>query len=89
MSISHITAALGALAFVLLLLAIAYRLATRFKLPQRLSGNAIATGMLAIEQTLSLDPRRRLLLINCDGRRLLLLTGGSQDLLVGWVEPKV
>lgn len=46
-----------------------------------------AGGPLGIEQALALDSRRRLLLIRCGPRRLLLLTGGSQDLVVGWLDP--
>jgi flagellar protein FliO/FliZ len=40
---------------------------------------------LAIEETLALDPRRRLVLVRCDGRALLLLTGGAQDQVVGFL----
>jgi flagellar protein FliO/FliZ len=88
MSISIITVTLGALALVVGLLAVIHRLAAHFKLPQRLSGSTGPAGVLAIDQTLSLDPRRRLLLINCAGRQVLLLTGGPQDVLVGWLETK-
>jgi flagellar protein FliO/FliZ len=44
-------------------------------------------GALALEQVLALDARRRLVLVRCGGRRVLLLTGGAQDLLLGWLEP--
>ncbi|RAI57314.1 hypothetical protein DOO78_19710 [Roseicella frigidaeris] len=40
---------------------------------------------LALAESLALDPRRRLLLVRCDGRELLLLTGGSQDAVIGWL----
>jgi len=33
---------------------------------------------------IALDSRRRLYLIECQGRRVLLLTGGGQDVVVGW-----
>ena len=88
MFISTIAIALSALAFVITLLAIAHRFAVRFKLPQILSGNSGSVSTLAIEQSLSLDPRRRLLLISCEGRQVLLLIGGPQDLLLGWLECK-
>ena len=88
MSFSTIAVALGALAIVLAVLAITYQLAARFKLPGRLAGTTGAARTLAIEQSLALDPRRRLLLIRCEGRQLLLLTGGPQDLLIGWMEPR-
>jgi flagellar protein FliO/FliZ len=32
-----------------------------------------------------LDGRRRLVLVSCDGRTLLLLTGGPQDVVLGWL----
>jgi flagellar protein FliO/FliZ len=44
-------------------------------------------GRLGHVQTLALDPRRRLHLIRCDGRHVLLLTGGGHDLVVGWLGP--
>lgn len=88
LSFSTISVALGALAIVLAILAVTHQLATRFKLPQRLAGTPGAARTLAIEQSLALDPRRRLLLIRCEGRHLLLLTGGPQDLLIGWMEPR-
>jgi flagellar protein FliO/FliZ len=37
---------------------------------------------LALLEVLPVDPRRRLLLLRCDGREILLLTGGPQDLLL-------
>ncbi len=46
---------------------------------------ARAGRRLAVEETLALDSRRRLVLLRCDGRSLLLLTGGAQDQVVGWL----
>lgn len=43
---------------------------------------------LAVEESLALDGRRRLLLLRCDDRRLLLLTGGAPDLVLGWLPPE-
>lgn len=40
---------------------------------------------LAVEEALALDGRRRLVLVSCDGRALLLLTGGTQDIVLGWL----
>ena len=31
--------------------------------------------------------RRRLHLVRCEDRRVLVLTGGAQDLVIGWLEP--
>jgi flagellar protein FliO/FliZ len=40
---------------------------------------------LAVEEAVALDTRRRLVLVRCDGRAVLLLTGGAQDLVLGWL----
>ena len=45
-----------------------------------------ATGrLLAVEETLALDTRRSLRVIRCGDRRLLLLTGGPSDQMLGWL----
>jgi len=52
----------------------------------RAAGIARAEGKrLALEEAIALDGRRRLLLLRCDGRTLLLLTGGTQDAVIGWL----
>ncbi len=52
----------------------------------RLTGFSRTThhGRLAVLETLSLDPRRRLLLVRCDGRCVLLLAG-QNDQVLGWL----
>jgi flagellar protein FliO/FliZ len=40
---------------------------------------------LAIEEAVALDGRRRVVLLRCDGRDLLLLTGSGQDMVIGWL----
>lgn len=40
---------------------------------------------LVLQETLALDGRRRLVLLRCDGREFLMLTGGTQDVVVGWL----
>lgn len=59
-----------------------------------LSGRAASTLLakrpqsgrrLALRESLALDPRRRLVLVACDGREALLVTGGPTDLVVGWL----
>lgn len=40
---------------------------------------------LAISEAAAIDQRRRLVLARCDGREVLLLIGGSSDLVVGWL----
>lgn len=41
--------------------------------------------MLAVEEQVALDPRRRLVLVRCGERRVVLLTGGGSDVVVGWL----
>jgi flagellar protein FliO/FliZ len=45
-----------------------------------------AGGRLAVVEAVTLDGRRRLSLVRCDQRHLLVLTGGAPDLVVGWLE---
>jgi hypothetical protein len=52
-----------------------------------LLGRLRGGGALAIEQVLALDGRRRLCIVRCEQRRVLLLVGGNQDLVVGWLDP--
>ncbi|TCZ63714.1 hypothetical protein EXY23_09705 [Roseicella aquatilis] len=40
---------------------------------------------LAVQEMVALDAKRRLVLVRCDGRELLLLTGGAQDTVLGWL----
>ncbi|HTR16584.1 MAG TPA: flagellar biosynthetic protein FliO [Acetobacteraceae bacterium] len=80
MSTSQILTALAALAAVLALILLARQAV-------RLAGGGRGTvgRLLRVSETVPLDGRRRLHLIDCDGRRALLLTGGPQDLLLGWI----
>ncbi len=43
------------------------------------------SGRLEARDVLALDAGRRLHLVRCDGREVLLLTGGAQDVVVGWL----
>jgi flagellar protein FliO/FliZ len=73
--------AMAALAVVLLLLGLGAR-------ALRASGVAARPGKrLAVQEVLAIDPRRRLVLARCDGREVLLLTGGGQDAVIGWLPP--
>lgn len=78
---THWITAAAALAAVIALILLAGRLARRAGLGPAARGS----GRLVIEEALPLDARRRLLLVRCDGRALLLLTGGPQDEVVGWI----
>jgi len=76
---STIVQTVGALAAVLLLIWGAAQIARR-------RGLAVsAPGRLGIRAVCPLDPRRRLVLIQCDGREGLLLTGPSGDQFLGWL----
>ena len=76
--LSNVLIGLAALAAVLVLVLLSGR-AARTVLARRPQANR----RLALLETLALDPRRRLLLVACDGREALLLTGGPADLVVG------
>jgi flagellar protein FliO/FliZ len=81
---SLMTASLTAVAALLAVLA-ALLLAGR---AARAAGLGARGGRrLAVEEVLALDSRRRLTLLRCDGRHLLLLTGGAQEVVVGWLPP--
>lgn len=47
-----------------------------------LLGSPAAPSRLFVEQACMIDGKRRLLLVRCDGQRVLLLTGGPADLVV-------
>jgi flagellar protein FliO/FliZ len=79
---SSILTAVAALVAVLALVWLAGR-AARFG---GMARRPAAGGLLAVQDVLALDARRRLHLIRCDGRRVLLLTGGAQDVVVGWLD---
>lgn len=88
-SISPFLLAIPALAAVLALIWLAqvlYRLASRsgwLKLPA--VGIASPSRRLTLVQALPIDAKRKLHLVRCDFGHVLLLTGGPQDLMLGWV----
>lgn len=41
---------------------------------------------LILRESVALDPRRRVHLLQCGQRQVVLLTGGSQDLVIGWIQ---
>ncbi|WP_241671040.1 flagellar biosynthetic protein FliO [Dankookia rubra] len=61
-------------------------------IPLWLGGQALRRGKaqgrpgrrLEVAEIIALDARRRLVLVRYDGRELLLLTGGGQDVVLGW-----
>jgi flagellar protein FliO/FliZ len=93
MSASQPLAALLALAAVLALILLLRRVMLAF--PRAFGALAPAAAApdagrlrLGVEQTIALGPRRRLVLVRCGSRRVLLLTGGAQDVVVGWLQPE-
>jgi flagellar protein FliO/FliZ len=40
---------------------------------------------LILRESIALDPRRRVHLVQCGQRQVVLLTGGSQDVVIGWI----
>jgi len=72
---AQMVAALGA---VLLLIWGAARLAGRHRA-------ATPGGRLGVRSVCAVDPRRRLVLVACDGREGLLLTGPAGDQFLGWL----
>lgn len=43
------------------------------------------TRYLSLVETLSLDQRRRVSLIRCGSRHCIVLTGGGNDVFLGWI----
>lgn len=84
MSAGSLSVALLALLGVVALILLARRAAL---LLPRLTGLPGGGGPLRLEQAIPLDTRRRLLLVRCGARRVLLLTGGTRDVVVGWLDP--
>ncbi|MDA8050275.1 MAG: flagellar biosynthetic protein FliO [Rhodospirillales bacterium] len=78
-----VLSALTALVVVLALIWLGAR-AARFS---GLAPRAGAGRRLGLVETLALDPRRRLYLVRCDDRELLLLGGNGNDALIGWLTP--
>ena len=89
---TSLAVALAALAVVLGLIWLSGRVAQCFGLQSlglhslgRSHGVPRTGTRLRIIETLRVDPKRQLLLLRCDERELLILTGGDPDLLVGWL----
>jgi flagellar protein FliO/FliZ len=83
-SLASLLTAGAALAGVIALI-LGAQLAVRRYGPAARRATAQSGRLLAIEERLAIDPRRRLLLVRCGERRVLLLTGGAQDVTIGWL----
>lgn len=42
--------------------------------------------LLVLRESIALDPRRRIHLVQCGQRQVVLLTGGGQDVVIGWMQ---
>jgi hypothetical protein len=42
--------------------------------------------LLVVKESIALDARRRLHLVQHGDRMVLLLTGGESDLVIGWID---
>jgi flagellar protein FliO/FliZ len=78
---NSLLAVVAALGVVLALVWLGARAARLTGLAPRPSG----ARMLALQDTIALDSRRRLLVVRCGARDVVLLTGGAQDVVVGWL----
>ena len=74
--------AIAALAVVLGLIWLAQAVARQ---SGRFRPSVKGSARLSVVQSLALDQRRRVQLVACDGQHFLVLTGGSQDLMLGFV----
>ena len=81
------TSLLGAIAALIFVVCLIW-LAGRAMRLARSAARPVAGSRLAITDSLALGPRKRLLLISCDGKDLLLITGDAQDISLGWLPPK-
>ena len=81
LGVSSLLTAVAALVVVLALVWLGARAARLTGLAPRPSGARI----LALQDTIALDSRRRLLVVRCGARDVVLLTGGGQDVVVGWI----
>ena len=83
-SLSYLLTGCAALAAVLALIWLAQRAARMSGIAPPKAGSG---RQLAVEEAVAIDPRRRLHLVRCGGRQVLVMTGGTQDLVVGWLPP--
>ncbi len=72
----------AALAAVLGLVVLAGRGARMLRLARPAAGRRLVLG-----EALALDRTRRLQLVSCDGRELLLLIGSGSEQVVSWLPP--
>lgn len=74
--------AAAALLGVIGLIMLAARLLRRTPLATR------SATRLVVADSLALDARRRVVVVRCDDREVLVLTGGPADVVLGWLPPR-
>jgi flagellar protein FliO/FliZ len=81
MSIEYALLVVGVLTSVLALILVATRLfqASLWRAQSR------PGRTLVLRESIAIDPRRRIHLVQCGHRQVVLLTGGAQDVVVGWM----
>ena len=77
--------AIGALCAVLASIRVFHVAVQRGWLPIAALGGHATNQCLALVEVVRLDARRRLHLVRCADRRVLILTGGGKDVVVGWL----
>lgn len=45
------------------------------------------SSRLALRESIAIDRSRSLRIVSCDAREILLLVGGSTDVVIGWLPP--
>jgi flagellar protein FliO/FliZ len=78
---SSLLTAVAALVVVLALVWLGARAARLTGLAPRPTG----ARTLVLRDAIALDSRRRLLVVRCGAQDVVLLTGGGQDVVVGWL----
>ncbi len=79
---------LFALLFVIGLIFLTAALAKRMGLDKRFAGHASGTRRLRLVETLYLDTKHRLVIVDADGKEHLLLLGINGNVLVGALDAK-
>jgi flagellar protein FliO/FliZ len=82
MNTQSVLMVVGVLTGVLALILVATRI---FQFSQRRT-RPLSGRTLVIRESIALDPRRRIHLVQCGQRQVVLLTGGGQDLVIGWIQ---
>lgn len=81
MTATSLISAIGILAGIVGLVLVIGRIVSRLPLTAKVG----AERTLVLRESIALDPRRRVHLLQCGQRQVVLLTGGSQDVVVGWM----